>query len=154
MDSAALFGLLGALVGGGPTMLGSLLTTRQQDRLQRQRAARERREEAYASTIRHLLRAMNRRSSLQVQADGSVVAFLDKESMPEFFEDLVEGTVLAGSHDDRVFSPRAGRHRNCTRTAGRFRLKICQWEGAFPEAGCSTIRDRGRLQRGACGCPQ
>lgn len=89
MDSAALFGLLGAVVGGGATMLGSLLATRQQDRLQRARAARERREQAYGSAIRHLLRAMNRRSAFQFEG-GRLVPLLAKESVAELFDDLVE----------------------------------------------------------------
>ena len=89
MDSAALFGLLGAVVGGGATLLGSLLTARQHARLQRDRAARERREQAYASTIRHLLRAMNRRSSFHVEG-GQITPILEKGSVPELFDDLVE----------------------------------------------------------------
>ena len=87
MNSAALFGLLGAVVGGGFTMLGALLSGRQQDRSERNRAARARREQAYSNALRHLLRATNRRGKIDISSGRVVPILTDVESM---FDDLVE----------------------------------------------------------------
>jgi hypothetical protein len=109
VDSAALFGLLGAVVGGGFTMLGTLLSGRQQDRVQRNQAARQRREQAYSNAIRHLLRATNRRSELRIES-GRLLPMLSKADIAALFDDLVEAqywvavvtTVCSASQRERL----------------------------------------------------
>jgi hypothetical protein len=86
VDTAALAGLIGAVIGGVATLAGSAVTSRLQARLEAVKWARDRKAEAYDSTIRYFLRAANRRSEFSAEG-GPYVA---KAQVGEFFDDLVE----------------------------------------------------------------
>jgi hypothetical protein len=83
---AGLAAIVGALIGGLTTTLGSLFASSRaatRERLKEERAAREL---AYGNAIRFLLRVQNRRS--EVGPGGT--PFLSKEAQPEWFLDLIE----------------------------------------------------------------
>jgi hypothetical protein len=86
VDAAALAGLLGAVIGGGATLLGSLLASRQQAGHERDKWLRDWRASAYHNTVRYLLRTANLRSEIGVEP-GPLMAM---RQVPEFFNDLVE----------------------------------------------------------------
>jgi hypothetical protein len=86
VDAAALAGLLGAVIGGGATLLGSLLASRQQARHERDKWLRDWKASAYNNTVRYLLRTANLRSEISVEP-GPLMAM---RQVPEFFNDLVE----------------------------------------------------------------
>ena len=83
---AAVAGLIGAVVGGGATLVGSVLTSRHQIAEERRVWLRDRKETAYSKTIRSLLRARNRRSGFH--AEGA--PYIAQEDLGTFFDDLIE----------------------------------------------------------------
>lgn len=82
---AAVVGLIGALLGALMTQLGAVLTDHRQVRTEAIRWNRDQKTAAYDNTIRHLLRAANRRSALTGE-----FAYIDKAGVRQLFEDLVE----------------------------------------------------------------
>ena len=68
---AALAGLFGALVGGGATFLGTVVSNTQQARHARDQQRRDRKVEAYSNSLRSLLRAAHRRSGISLSSGAS-----------------------------------------------------------------------------------
>ena len=83
---AALAAVIGAAIGAGATVLGSLLSARQQSAQQHAASVRQRKEAAYSNAIRSVLRARNRRSAMS--AEG--MSFIANEDVGTFFDDLVD----------------------------------------------------------------
>ena len=100
MDAAVAV-VIGAGIGAGATLLGSVLTARQQASQQRSVAVRERKQAAYENAIRFLLRAANRRSGLTAAG----VPYIAEDQIATFFDDLVEAqhwlSVLVTACDAR-----------------------------------------------------
>src|SRR5436305_7828529 len=84
--ATAIIGLVGVFLGAAMTQLGAFLTDRRQVRSEAARWARNEKAAAYDGAIRHLLRAANRRSKLDVHAG----AILSQEGVGQMFDDLVE----------------------------------------------------------------
>lgn len=82
----ALAGLLGALVGGGATFLGTVVSNTQQARHTRDQQRLERKTEAYGNTLRYLLRVAHRRSEVHAE----VGTILGEDIIASWFEDIVE----------------------------------------------------------------
>ena len=85
----ALAVLLGALVGGGATFLGTIVSNAQQARHTREQQRLDRKVEAYSNSLRSLLRAAHRRSELTVES-GSLVSIMGKDMVAAWFDDLVD----------------------------------------------------------------
>lgn len=85
--AAAIIGLVGAALGALITLLGGMLTERRQARLAQAAWRRDKRAEAYAGALQHMLRAANLRSEF---LGGTGEAVLKIEHQREFFDDLVQ----------------------------------------------------------------
>jgi hypothetical protein len=85
----ALAGLLGALVGGGATVAGSILGNTQQARHERRDRHEQRKVEVYSNSLRSLLRAAHRRSEVQVES-GKLMSIMGKDMIATWFDDLVD----------------------------------------------------------------
>jgi hypothetical protein len=83
---AAVAAVVGASIGAGATVLGSLLTARQQAAQRHTEDVRQRKEAAYSNAIRSLLRARNRRTAMS--AEG--MTFIAEEDIGTFFDDVVD----------------------------------------------------------------
>src|SRR5215204_3672409 len=63
--SSALAGLIGTAIGAVAGIAGALISRYMQDRSERKNWARNKKQEAYANTLRYLLRIRNHRSALE-----------------------------------------------------------------------------------------
>ena len=86
---AAIAGLIGAAIGAVAGMAGTLITTYLQARQEHAKWIRDKRVEAYSNTIRYLIRALNKRSSLSLEG-GTVTSVMGKDVIKEWFDDLSE----------------------------------------------------------------
>jgi hypothetical protein len=86
---AAIAGLIGAAIGAVAGMAGTLITTYLQARQEHAKWIRDERVEAYSNTIRYLIRALNKRSSLSLEG-GTVTSVMGKDVIKEWFDDLSE----------------------------------------------------------------
>jgi Arc/MetJ family transcription regulator len=62
--SSAIVGLIGAAIGAIADVAGVFISQQMQARAAQERALHSKKEEAYSSTLRYLLRAQNRRSKI------------------------------------------------------------------------------------------
>ena len=85
----ALAGLLGALVGGGATFVGTVVSNTQQARHTRDRQRLERKVEAYSNSVRSLLRAAHRRSEVTTKS-GASVSIMGQDQVAAWFDDLID----------------------------------------------------------------
>jgi len=83
---ATIAGLLGAAIGAAAGVAGAVITQVSQTRLEREKWLRDKRVEAYSSSIRFLIRMSNKRS--MITAEGQTV--LGKDSTKEWFDDISE----------------------------------------------------------------
>ena len=91
--SSAIAGLIGAGIGALAGVAGAFISQRMQARTTQERALQSKKEEAYASTLRYLLRVQNRRSG--IHAEGG--PYLSQEGVKELFDDLVEAQFWAST---------------------------------------------------------
>ena len=87
--SSAIVGLIGAAIGAIAGVAGAFISQQMQARAAQERALHSKKEEAYSSTLRYLLRAQNRRSEISVEG-GTFGTVLTKEGVKELFDDMVE----------------------------------------------------------------
>ncbi len=92
MDSA-ISGLLGAGIGAVAGMFGAVLTQSLQLRNDHKKWLLSKKEEAYSSAIRFLLKSLNRRSKMT--ATG--IAVLGQNELPDWFIDLSEAQAWVSS---------------------------------------------------------
>jgi hypothetical protein len=83
MDSA-LAGLIGAGIGAIAGLTGAVVNYRLSLRSQHANWLRDKRQEAYSSTLRYLLRSSGKRSG--IEADGT--PFIGQDAIKELFDDL------------------------------------------------------------------
>lgn len=83
---AAVAGLVGAAIGAVAGILGTIITHYLQSSQDNKKWLRDKREEAYLSAIRFLLRVVNKRSV--ITATGLTV--LAQEDVKEWFDDISE----------------------------------------------------------------
>jgi hypothetical protein len=86
---AAIAGLIGAAIGAVAGMAGTLTTTYLQAKQEHAKWIRDKRVEAYSNTIRYLVRALNKRSSLSIEG-GNLTSVMGKDVIKEWFDDLSE----------------------------------------------------------------
>lgn len=106
--AAAIIGLVGALLGAVTALFGSVLADRRQVRLEERRWRRDRRAAAYEGSLRHLLRAANRRSEIKLTG-STMVAVLAQEHQREWFDDLIEAQYWLRILTTRCGADQAGR---------------------------------------------
>jgi hypothetical protein len=92
--SSAIAGLIGAAIGALAGVTGAFISQRMQARATRERALLSKKEEAYSSTLRYLLRAQNRRSAISAESGQP---YIGEEAVIEVFDDLVEAQFWASS---------------------------------------------------------
>jgi gas vesicle protein len=92
--SSAIAGLVGAAIGALAGVAGAFLSQRMQARATQERALQSKREEAYSSTLRYLLRVQNRRSGIAAESGHTYIV---KESIKDFFDDMVEAQFWAST---------------------------------------------------------
>jgi hypothetical protein len=85
--SSAIVGLIGAAIGALAGVGGAVISQRMQARATQQRTLESKKEEAYSSTLRYLLRVQNRRSGLSGE---SGMPYIAKEGIKDFFDDMVD----------------------------------------------------------------
>jgi hypothetical protein len=85
----AIIGLVGGTLGAIAALLGTSLSDRRQRRLEETRWRRDRKVSAYEGALRHLIRAMNRRSTLIFGRTGSR-ALMSAEHVRDWYDDIVE----------------------------------------------------------------
>jgi hypothetical protein len=86
---AAIAGLVGAAIGAVAGMAGTLITSYLQAKQEHTKWIRDKRVEAYSNTIRYLVRALNKRSSLSLES-GAIISVMGKDVIKEWFDDLSE----------------------------------------------------------------
>jgi hypothetical protein len=86
---AAIAGLIGAAIGAVAGMAGTLITTYLQAKQEHAKWIRDKRVEAYSNTIRYLVRALNKRSSLAIKGD-TFTSVMGEDVTKEWFDDLSE----------------------------------------------------------------
>lgn len=86
---AAIAGLIGAAIGAVAGMAGTLITTYIQARQEHTKWIRDKRVEAYSSTIRYLIKALNKRSNLSLKG-GTAMSAMGEDVIKEWFDDLSE----------------------------------------------------------------
>jgi gas vesicle protein len=92
--SSAIAGLIGAAIGALAGVAGALISQPMQARATQERAFQSKKEEAYSSTLRYLLRVQNRRSGA---APEQGFTYITKEWIKELFDDMVEAQSWASS---------------------------------------------------------
>lgn len=92
MDSA-IAGLIGAGIGAVAGMFGAIMTQSLQSKNDRRKWLLSKKEEAYSSSIRFLLKSLNRRS--KITATG--ISVLAQNEMPDWFIDLSEAQAWVSS---------------------------------------------------------
>jgi hypothetical protein len=90
--SSAIAGLIGAAIGALAGIAGAFISQRMQARATQERTLQSKREEAYSSTLRYLLRVQNRRSGISA---GHI--YIAQESFKEFVDDMVEAQFWAST---------------------------------------------------------
>jgi hypothetical protein len=86
--TAAIIGVIGAVLGAAAALISTALSDRRHAREEQQSWFRDQRTTAYDGALRYLLRARNRRSTINASSEGG--ASLSPEHHREWFDDLVE----------------------------------------------------------------
>lgn len=86
---AAIAGLIGAIIGALAGMAGTLISHYLQSKSEREKWIKLRREEAYANSLRQLLKAINMRTNLT----GEGIAYINKESTGDWFNAINEAQI-------------------------------------------------------------
>jgi hypothetical protein len=92
--NSAIAGLIGAGIGALAGVAGAFINQLMQARAPRARALQSKKEEAYSSTLRNLLRVRNRRSGVSAEFGEAVVR---KEPTQALFDDMVEALFWAST---------------------------------------------------------
>jgi hypothetical protein len=90
---AAIAGLIGAGIGAVAGLAGSLISHALSTRLQHRVWLRDKRNEAYAGTLRYLGRVLRKRSKISAEAG----AILGADAVKEWFDDLNEAQTWMSS---------------------------------------------------------
>jgi hypothetical protein len=88
MDSTVA-GLIGAAIGALAAIASAFVTSTLQARQEHRTWLRDRKQEAYANSVRYILRVLNKRS--KVTAEG--MTFLGQDVMKEWFDDMSEAEI-------------------------------------------------------------
>ncbi|MGF6888615.1 hypothetical protein ABIA39_007863 [Nocardia sp. GAS34] len=116
--TAAVVGLIGVLLGALMTQLGAFLTDRRQIRNEAIRWCRDQKSTAYDNTIRHLVRAISRRSGVTVNGGGLMLT-LDDDGVRQFFDDLGEAQFWIHALATRCEVDQMNRITQAAETLGR-----------------------------------
>jgi len=84
--SATIAGLLGAVIGALAVVASTFVTYSLQAKQEHRKWLRNKRQEAYANSVRYILRVLNKRSELSIEGG----AFLGKDAQKEWFDDMSE----------------------------------------------------------------
>jgi hypothetical protein len=85
MDSTVA-GLIGAAIGALAAIASALATSMLQERQERKKWQRDKKQEAYANSLRYILRALNKRSKIDMEQG----AILGEDGIKEWFDDISE----------------------------------------------------------------
>jgi hypothetical protein len=91
--SSAIAGLIGAAIGALAGVAGAFISQRMQARATQERALQSKKEEAYSSTLRYMLRVQNRRGGVSAETGP----YITKEGVKELFDDIVEAQYWAST---------------------------------------------------------
>ena len=86
---AAIAGLIDAAIGSVAGMAGTLITSYLQVKQEHAKWIHDKPVEACSNTIRYLVRALNKRSSLSIE-DSTLIRVMGKDVIKEWFDDLSE----------------------------------------------------------------
>ena len=79
---AAIAGLIGAAIGAVARMAGTLITAILQAKQEHTRWIGDKRVEAYSNTVRYLVKALNKRSSIVIEG-GTLTSVMGKDVIKE-----------------------------------------------------------------------
>ncbi len=95
---ATVAGLIGAIIGALAVVLSTIVTYTLQAVQEHRKWLRDKRQEAYANSVKYLLRVISKRSEISMQS-GQLITVLGKDVTKEWFDEMSEAltwmTILA-----------------------------------------------------------